>query len=72
MSRRYVMGTRASAEISVFSNEGFIGKAVFMGGESPRRAIVQNASHANLLQGVRLKSEIDRHGEFLQLMLRHT
>ncbi|MCY1432325.1 hypothetical protein D9M71_483180 [compost metagenome] len=35
VSRHYVMGTRASAEISVLSNEGFIGLAEFMGGESP-------------------------------------
>ena len=47
VSLLYVMESGASAEISVVGNEGLIGIAVFMGGEStPSRAIVQSAGGA--------------------------
>ncbi|KJJ20363.1 Crp/Fnr family transcriptional regulator [Pseudomonas aeruginosa] len=73
VSLLYVMEDGASAEISVVGNEGLIGVAVFMGGEStPSRAIVQSAGHAYRLPGQKLKDELNRHGEMLQLMLRYT
>ncbi|HFZ2531293.1 TPA: Crp/Fnr family transcriptional regulator [Pseudomonas aeruginosa] len=73
VSLLYVMEDGASAEISVVGNEGLIGVAVFMGGEStPSRAIVQSAGHAYRLPGQKLKDEFNRHGEMLQLMLRYT
>ncbi|MBD9481517.1 Crp/Fnr family transcriptional regulator [Pseudomonas sp. PDM14] len=73
VSLLYVMESGASAEISVVGNEGLIGVAVFMGGEStPSRAIVQSAGSAYRLAGQRLKDEFNRHGEMLQLMLRYT
>ena len=73
VSLLYVMESGASAEISVVGNEGLIGVAVFMGGEStPSRAIVQSAGHAFRLPGQRLKDEFNRHGELLLLMLRYT
>ena len=44
ISLLYVMADGASAEISVVGNEGLIGVALFMGGETtPSRAIVQSA-----------------------------
>jgi len=73
VSLLYVMESGASAEISVVGNEGLIGVAVFMGGEStPSRAIVQSAGHAYRLLGQRLKDELNRHSEMLRLMLRYT
>ena len=73
VSLLYVMESGASAEISVVGNEGLIGVALFMGGEStPSRAIVQSAGHAYRLPGQRLKDEFNRHGELLQLLLRYT
>ncbi|WP_455923153.1 Crp/Fnr family transcriptional regulator [Pseudomonas putida] len=73
VSLLYVMENGASAEISVVGNEGLIGVAVFMGGEStPSRAIVQSAGQAWRLPGQRLKDEFNRHGEMLLLMLRYT
>ncbi|MDR6713750.1 CRP-like cAMP-binding protein [Pseudomonas hunanensis] len=73
ISLLYVMENGASAEISVVGNEGLVGIAVFMGGEStPSRAIVQSAGHAYRLPGQRLKDEFNRHGELLLLMLRYT
>jgi CRP-like cAMP-binding protein len=73
VSLLYVMESGASAEISVVGNEGLIGVALFMGGEStPSRAIVQSAGHAYRLLGQRLKDEFNRHGDLLLLMLRYT
>jgi len=73
VSLLYVMENGASAEISVVGNEGLVGVAVFMGGEStPSRAIVQSAGHAYRLRGQRFKDEFNRHGDMLHLMLRYT
>jgi CRP-like cAMP-binding protein len=73
VSLLYVMESGASAEIAVVGNEGLIGVAVFMGGEStPSRAVVQSAGHAFRLPGQRLVDEFERHGEMLLLMLRYT
>jgi CRP-like cAMP-binding protein len=73
VSLLYVMESGASAEISVVGNDGLIGVALFMGGEStPSRAVVQSAGSAYRLPGQRLKDEFNRHGEMLLLMLRYT
>ncbi len=73
VSLLYVMEDGASAEISVVGNEGLIGVALFMGGEStPSRAIVQSGGSAYRLLGQRLKDEFNRHGAMMVLMLRYT
>ena len=73
VSLLYVMESGASAEISVVGNEGLIGIAVFMGGEStPSRAIVQSAGSAFSLPSQRLKNEFNTHSEMRRLMLRYT
>ena len=73
VSLLYVMEDGASAEISVIGNEGVIGVALFMGGETtPSRSIVQSAGSAYRLTGRRLKEEFNRHGEMLHLLLRYT
>ena len=73
VSLLYVMENGASAEISVVGNEGLIGIALFMGGETtPSRAIVQSAGYAYRLIGRRLKDEFNRHGELQLLLLRYT
>jgi CRP-like cAMP-binding protein len=73
VSLLYVMESGASAEISVVGNEGLIGVAIFMGGEStPSRAIVQSAGSAYRMSARQLMLEFNRHGELLQLMLRYT
>lgn len=69
----YVMESGASAEISVVGNEGLVGVALFMGGEStPSRAVVQSGGHAFRLPGQQFKDEFNRHGELLVLTLRYT
>jgi CRP-like cAMP-binding protein len=73
ISLLYVMESGASAEISVAGNEGLVGIALFMGGEStPSRAIVQSGGQAFRLPSQDLKDEFNRHGELLLLMLRYT
>ena len=73
MSLLYVMEDGASAEISVVGNEGLIGIALFMGGETtPSRAIVQSAGYAYRLDGQRLKNEFHRNGGLQVLLLRYT
>jgi CRP-like cAMP-binding protein len=73
VSLLYVMEDGASAEISVVGNEGLVGIALFMGGETtPSRAIVQSAGHAYRLVGQRLKDEFFRSGAMQSLLLRYT
>src|SRR6202790_3414623 len=73
VSLLYVLADGASAEISVVGNEGLIGIALFMGGETtPSRAIVQSAGHAYRLVGQQLKEEFHRNGPMQLLLLRYT
>jgi CRP-like cAMP-binding protein len=74
VSLLYVMENGASAEISVVGNEGIIGVAVYMGGEStPSRALVQSAGSAYRMPGQRLMEEFHRHnGELQHLLLLYT
>jgi CRP-like cAMP-binding protein len=73
VSLLYVLANGASAEISIVGNEGAIGVALFMGGETTtNRAIVQSAGFAYRLTGRRLKQEFERHGDLLHILLRYT
>ena len=73
ISLLYVMLDGASAEIGVVGNEGIIGVALFMGGETmPNRAVVQSAGYAYRLKGQLLKQEFNRSGELQHLLLRYT
>jgi CRP-like cAMP-binding protein len=73
ISLLYVLEDGGSAEIAVVGNEGAIGVALFMGGETTTsRAIVQSAGFAYRLTGARLKQEFGRHGELLHILLRYT
>jgi CRP-like cAMP-binding protein len=73
VSLLYVMADGSSAEIAVVGNEGIIGIALFMGGETmPNRAVVQSAGHAYKLKGQVLKEEFNRAGELQHLLLRYT
>src|SRR6202167_6607411 len=73
VSLLYVLKDGGSAEIAVVGNDGAIGVALFMGGETTtNRAIVQSAGSAYKLAGARLKQEFERHGEMLHILLRYT
>lgn len=73
VSLLYVLADGASAEIAVVGNDGLIGIALFMGGETTsNRAVVQSAGHAYRLLGQRLKDEFHRNGTLQELFLRYT
>jgi CRP-like cAMP-binding protein len=73
VSLLYVMEDGASAEISIVGNEGMIGIALFMGGETmPNRAVVQSAGKAYRLDALILKEEFHRAGPVQRLLLRYT
>jgi CRP-like cAMP-binding protein len=73
VSLLYVLKDGASAEIAVVGNEGIIGIALFMGGETTAsRAIVQSAGYAYRLIGQRLKDGFHQNGEIQLLLLRYT
>jgi CRP-like cAMP-binding protein len=73
VSLLYVLENGASAEISVVGNDGLIGIALFMGGETtPSRAIVQSAGYAYRMIGQQLKDEFHRNGVMQILLLRYT
>lgn len=73
VSLLYAMENGASTEIAVIGNEGVVGIALFMGGEStPSRAVVQSAGHGYRLKAAVLKKEFDLGGPLQYLLLRYT
>lgn len=73
VSLLYVMEDGASAEISVVGNEGVVGIAVFMGGQStPNRAVVQSAGYAFRLSAAALRSVFNDEPFVRSVMLRYT
>ena len=73
VSLLYVLADGASAEIAVVGNDGVVGVALFMGGETtPSRAVVQSEGWAYRLKGQRLKDEFTRAGAMQHLLLRYT
>ena len=73
ISLLYVMEDGASAEIAVTGNEGLVGIALFMGGETtPSRAVVQSAGYGYRLRAGILKREFDQGGKLQHLALRYT
>lgn len=73
VSLHYVMENGASAEIAGVGNEGVVGIAHFMGGQStPSRALVQTAGYAYQLKVPVLMQEFKRAGAMHDLLLRYT
>ncbi len=73
VSLLYVLESGASAEIAVVGNEGIVGIALFMGGETtPNQAVVQSEGGAYRLPGQQLKLEFERAGALQHLLLRYT
>ncbi|MEN9728221.1 MAG: hypothetical protein RL434_2587 [Pseudomonadota bacterium] len=73
VSLLYVLEDGASAEIAVVGNEGVVGIALFMGGESSTsRAVVQSAGQAMRLRAHFIKEEFGSSGPVLHLLLRYT
>jgi CRP-like cAMP-binding protein len=73
VSLLYVMENGASAEIAVVGNEGIVGIALFMGGDSTSsRAVVQSAGLGLRLKAQIVKEDFNRAGPLLHLLLRYT
>jgi len=73
VSLLYAMENGASTEIAVIGNEGVVGIALFMGGEStPSRAVVQSAGDGYRLKAAVLKTEFELGGPLQHLLLRYT
>lgn len=73
ISLLYVMEDGASAEIAVAGNDGLVGIALFMGGETtPSRAVVQSAGHGYRLKASAFKREFAGGGALQNLALRYT
>jgi len=63
----------ASTEVSSVGNEGLLGIAIFLGGETtPRQAIVQSTGWAYRISAENLRSELDRDGALKHLLGRYT
>jgi len=73
VSLHYVTESGASAETAGVGNEGIVGVALFMGGETTSSsAVVQTAGIAYRLDGRVLKEEFARGGFLRGLLLRYT
>lgn len=73
VSRLYVMQNGESANFAVTGNEGVIGIASFLGGEStPSQAVVLSAGYAYRLRADLLKNELEHDGLLPHLLLRYT
>ena len=73
VSLLYPLESGASAELAVVGNDGVVGIALFMGGETtPSRAVVQSAGAGYRLVAGALKREFDRGGALQHMLLRYT
>lgn len=73
ISLLYMMENGSSAEMGVAGNEGLVGIALFMGGNTvPNRAVVQSAGEAFRMKAQMLQEEFARGGMFQRLLLRYT
>jgi len=72
VSLHHVMASGATAESAGVGNEGVVGFALFMGGDTtPSSAMVQTAGQAYRLERHLLKEEFDQAGFLQHLLLRY-
>jgi len=73
VSLLYTMEDGTSAEIGVVGNDGVVGIALFMGGETtPNRAVVQSAGYSLRMKPNVIKEEFRRGGPLQLMLLRYT
>ena len=73
ISLLYIMENGATAEIGIAGNNGLIGIALFMGGETTSsRAVVQSAGDAVRMKAGDLKTAFALGGVFQNILLRYT
>jgi len=72
LSLHYVMESGSSAEFAGVGNEGMLGVALFMGGDTTSSsAVVQTAGRAYRMERRALKEAFDKAGTLQQLLLRY-
>jgi CRP-like cAMP-binding protein len=63
----------ASSEIAVVGNDGIVGLSLFMGGNAmPSEAVVQSAGQGYRMRAQVFKTEVNRAGPILMLLMRYT
>ena len=73
ISLLYTMLDGSTAEMGLVGQEGIVGIALFMGGETtPNRAMVQGGGLAFRMKSKAMLDEFKRGGEFQHLLLRYT
>lgn len=73
ISLLYIMENGSTAEIGVIGNDGLVGIAIFMGGDTtPNRAVVQSAGKTLKMKADMMKNEFTLGGRFHNLCLRYT
>ena len=73
ISLLYTMIDGSTAEMGLVGQEGVVGVALFMGGETtPNRAMVQGGGAAYRMKTKAMLDEFKRGGEFQHLLLRYT
>lgn len=73
VSLLYIMENGATAEMGLAGNEGVVGIALFMGGNTmPNRAVVQSAGRAIRMKARVLQDEFARGGQFQRSLLLYT
>jgi CRP-like cAMP-binding protein len=73
ISLLYIMENGSIAEIGVVGNDGILGIALFMGGDTtPNRAVIQSAGEAFKMKAKDLKDEFTLGRVFHNLLLRYT
>ena len=66
-------GDHTTTKVAVIGREGMVGMPVFMGNESPHRhLVVLNTGNAFKIPSAALKTEFDRNGAVMHLLLRFT
>jgi len=73
VSLMYVTSAGDSTETTVVGNEGVVGIALFMGGNTTlSQAVVQTAGHGYRLRAQLVKNETETVGPILKILLRYT
>jgi CRP-like cAMP-binding protein len=73
VSLLYLMENGGTAEIGIIGNDGILGMAVFLGGDTTTsRAIIQSAGEGLRMKPKDLKDEFARAGRFQDILLRYT
>ena len=73
VSLLYTMLDGSTAEVGLVGNEGLVGIALFMGGDTtPNQAMVQGAGEAFQMKAASMLEEFKRGGAFQSVLLRYT